>query len=313
MYQQEGNNRNFAGWASRAIARPRSMAAWTAGFLRTRPLVWKALNRDGAALHQENTPELDQVQRRVVDSLNRDGIASVHLDELFPGEDMFAGLVEEFDRRKHEAKVREDGGKPFLEYIYREGSTIQLENPFVKFSLNRRVLDIVNQYMNMCAKLIYFELAISNVIDTSMPAAGSQRWHRDPGMKKLLKSFLYLSDVGENSGPFMYGVGTQPGGRNAKEIGQIQFGRHGYYPPDGAVERVVPEDDLIACTGRAGTLIFCNTLGLHRGGFSTGNRRIMYTSTFVAEGDRQRPIFKIPEGFAAQLPTLDPVSRFAVS
>ena len=313
MQKSHGNGGGFADWASRAIAQPRYLAAWTAGFLRTRPLVWELVNRDGMALHQENPPELDEVQRRVVDSLNKDGIASVHLDELFPGEEVFAGLVEEFDRRQHEAKVREDKAKPFLEYIYREGSTIQLENPFIEFSLNRKILNIVNQYMNMCAKLIYFELAISNVIDASTPAVGSQRWHRDPGMKKILKSFLYLSDVDEDSGPFMYGVGTQPGGRNAKEIGQIQFGRHGYYPPDGVVERVVPEDDLIACTGRAGTVVFCNTLGLHRGGFSTGNRRIMYTSTFVAEGDRLKPIFKIPDGFAAQLSALDPVTRFAVS
>jgi len=309
----EKNNRNVVGWASRTIAQSRNMAGWTTGFMRTRPLVWEFMNRDGIALYKETAHELDEVQQRVVKSLNKDGIAFVHLDELFPGEDVFAGLLEEFDRRKHESKVREDKVKPFLEYIYRAGSTIQLENPFIKFSLNRRVLDIVNQYMNMCTKLIYFELAISNVIDASTPPSGSQRWHRDPGMKKILKSFVYLSDVDENSGPFMYGVGTQPGGRNAREIGQIQFGRHGCYPPDGLVERVVPEDELRACTGRAGTLIFCNTLGLHKGGFSTGNRRIMYTSTFVGEGDRLKPIFKVPEGFATQLPALDPVSRFAVS
>jgi hypothetical protein len=283
-----------------------------AGFLRTRPLVWEFLNKDAKAIYRENPPELDDVQRRVLGALKQDGIALVHLDELFPGTDVFSPLVEHLDRRRHEAEIFEK--KPFLEYIYTSGSTIELDNPFIQFSLQRRILDIVNEYIEMCSKLIYFELAISKVLDKDATAAASQRWHRDPGMKKILKTFLYLTDVDESSGPFMYGVGTQLGGPNGKSIRQLQFGRHGFYPEGGVVESTVSPEELKVCTGRAGTLIFADTIGLHRGGFSTGNSRIMYTSTFVAEGDKLKRVFKVPEGFNSQLSALvDPVSRFTLS
>ncbi len=307
---QKGSN-GAAALVSRAIAKPRYLAAWTAGFLRTRPFVWELLNREGRAIHRRHVPDLDDVQLRVLHDLSQDGIALVHIDELFPDARMLPSMVETFEQHQDEGRPTER--KPFLEYIYTAGSTIELDNPFIEFSLDRRILDVVNRYMEMCTKLIYFELAVSRVVEAGAVAAASQRWHRDPGMKRIVKTFLYLSDVNEDSGPFMYGAGTQLGGRHAKTIRQLQFGRHGSYPSNGVVESIVPQEDIRVCTGRAGTVVFADTIGLHKGGYSSKNSRTMYTGCYVAGGDALKPMFKTPAGFQALLPALNPVSRFSVS
>ena len=39
----------------------------------------------------------------------------------------------------------------------------------------------------------------------------------------------------------------------------------------------VPKNDIRVCTGRAGTVVFCDTTTLHRGGYATKSERTMFT------------------------------------
>ena len=93
---------------------------------------------------------------------------------------------------------------------------------------------------------------------------------------------------------------------------QKQFGRRGMYPPEGAIDKVVPKTDIMTCTSRAGTVIFCDTTGMHKGGYSISKARGMFTAVYVAEGDLIKPKYKYPVGFSEKLATLNPVSKFAV-
>lgn len=40
---------------------------------------------------------------------------------------------------------------------------------------------------------------------------------------------------------------------------------------------------IVCAKGKAGTLIFCDTAGLHRGGFAVGRERIMSTGFFPSK------------------------------
>jgi ectoine hydroxylase-related dioxygenase (phytanoyl-CoA dioxygenase family) len=239
------------------------------------------------------------------------GIALVHLDELFPGKDVTSELIEEVQRQKNEAKIGEK--KPFLQYILGENSVLDLKNPFIQLSLRHEILDIVNSYLGMCSKLIYFDLAVTKLMHTRELPLGSQRWHRDRGIKRMVKVFIYLVDVDEENGPFTYVLQSHAGGRWRTLFPQKQFGRHGFYPPQGSVDQIVPKDDVKCCTGRAGTVIFCDTTGLHKGGFSISKQRVMFTSAYVAKGDVQRPEFRYPTNFKEHAKQLDAISRFAIT
>lgn len=284
---------------------------WTCSFLRTRSLVWRFLNRSGKNLYKAYPPNLNWLQKNVLDDLVEHGISLVHLDELFPGKDVTSELIEEVQHQKKEAKIGEK--KPFLQYVLGENSILDLKNPFIRLSLRPEILDIVNSYLGMCSKLIYFDLAITKVMHTGEPPLGSQRWHRDRGINRMVKVFIYLVDVDEESGPFTYVLQSHAGGRWRTLFPQKQFGRHGFYPPEGSVDHIVPKDDMKCCIGRAGTVIFCDTTGLHKGGFSTSKQRIMFTSAYVAKGDVQRPEFRYPTDFKERAKQLNVVSQFAVT
>ena len=265
---------------------------------------------------ERHRPSLDGHQQTLVDGLARDGVAVTHFDDLFSDQRNFADLVALAESQKQ--GTRSGVKKPFLEYIwggYGEDLVMDLDSPFVMMLLETRALDVINSYMQVCSKLVYFDLASTNPVREGDPLVLSQRWHRDPGMKRLVKMFVYLSDVDEESGPFTYVLGSHAGGRLGRLFPQKQFGRRGMYPPSGAVGRAVPESDIRVCTGRAGTVILSDTSGLHRGGHSITRSRTMFTAMYVAEADVIETKFRWSERGPDQdrLDALHPVSRYALT
>ena len=71
-------------------------------------------------------------------------------------------------------------------------------------------------------------------------------------------------------GPFQFVAGSQPGGPYADAWGWQPLGQN--YPTEEELEARIPAQAVQTFTGPAGTLLFCNTAGFHRGGFSTTSR-----------------------------------------
>ena len=87
----------------------------------------------------------------------------------------------------------------------------------------------------------------------------------------------------------------------------------GYYPPTGDIERLIPPADIQTCFGRPGALIFCDTTGFHRGGYSTAQDRIMFTAAYSAKWSITHPIkYRYPARFDEALLPLLPIQRYAV-
>ena len=226
-------------------------------FFRTRVIIWNYINRSGRSMFKKNIPDLDKLQEKVVEDLLSKGISLVNLDEIFPKDNMLALLHESINQDNFVGKTQPR--KPFLSHYWAEPSQqepeLDIENPFIQLSLDPRILDIVNSYMKTYSKLIYFDLAKTSPIGIEKNPVASQRWHRDAGLKKIIKVFIYLNDVDEDSGPFKYVSSSHQIGSLRKLFPQKQFGRHGYYPLEGYVEKNVSENDIKCCTGRAGTVI----------------------------------------------------------
>jgi len=198
--------------------------------------------------------------------LATEGIAITHADKL--------GIKIDWAYLEHlKSRPGVANSKSFLTYFYPGTPVIDLNDPFMKLALHPRILAIVNAYMGMQASWYYFTLNRTHVWKDTPTL--SQRWHRDPEDRKLLKMFIYLNDVNEESGPFIY-VKKSPRG--------MKYGRLfpqkppvGYYPLDGEVEKHIASQGILACTGRKGTIIFADTTGLHKGGHATNKERIMLT------------------------------------
>lgn len=80
--------------------------------------------------------------------------------------------------------------------------------------------------------------------------------------------------------------------------------------PDEDVARSVPSEEIATFTGPKGTLILCNTSGLHRGGFATAGPRVLATATYCSPASLKALSNR---NYSTTLETTDPVVGYAVS
>lgn len=161
---------------------------------------------------QRNNFPLNNVQRRIVRELREFGISIIHIDDLF-SDMVFARLQRAAETLVQKSEVGKAGKVPYRGRGALSGSekyyvvrplgmrpVRSFENEFLSFSLSDEILRIVCSYFDMFCRLLDLELWCN--IPTDGPDQFSQRWHRDPDDKKQVKTFLYLRDVDEGTGPF---------------------------------------------------------------------------------------------------------------
>jgi len=246
-------------------------------------------NRASRRRYAQAAPVLDDMQQGVLERLREEGYASLPLSELAPDTGVWqdleadaarfvaeteAGLANE--REGGESGLRRRAGKEFLVRKYSWGVELGFDDPWVRLGTNPRLLDLANAYLEMWSKLEYVDVWYT-------PPAGaddrrsSQRWHRDFNDRHLLKAFIYLVDVDEETGPFEYVPRSAPGGELDRLWPWKPLGDN--YPPEDEFAKQL-DGRSVTFTAPKGTIIFCNTSGFHRGGFATGKPRALATLTW---------------------------------
>src|SRR5438874_1005060 len=158
---------------------------------------------------QRSTPGLDEVQRRVLESLKTEGYALLPFSELVPDTSLWEALEQEGDRfagataegLRQEAAGESSGlrrtGKDFVVRRDAYGSKIRLDDPWLRIVADRRLLDVANAYLELWSKIEYVDLWYTAPQPVDAERRASQRWHRDYDDRYLLKVFVYLTDVDE--------------------------------------------------------------------------------------------------------------------
>ena len=232
---------------------------------------------------------MDDVQHRALERLREDGYASLQFSELVPDPAVWqelevdaqrfvseteAGLASE--REGGESELRRRAGKEFLIRKYSWGVALSLDDPWLRLGVNPRLLDLANAYLEMWSKLEYVDVWYTPPVGVD-ERRSSQRWHRDFNDRHLLKAFIYLVDVDEDSGPFEYVPRSAPGGELDRLWPWRPLGNN--YPPEDEFAQKA-NGRSVTFTAPKGTIIFCNTSGFHRGGFATGKPRVLATLTW---------------------------------
>ncbi len=275
------------------------------------PVWFYAANYKNRKLYNQSNRKLDELQRKLVGELKKNGIASCTLPELFPN----SNLLEELRAYTHVlagSVARRQQGKTFLADLWPKRPVLDFKNPFLGFILNAKVLDVVNAYMGMYSKFFMSTLSVALPVGQAAPQ-GSQNWHRDPEDRKLCKVFLYLNDVDENSGPFVYVKESHHHGKFGKIFPQKP--PKGYSPVKSGVrlEDFIPKENIVSFTGKAGSVIFCDTAGFHRGGYALSAERLMFTGGFYSSASFWPVNFSYPENFRQIAPDLDPPVKQALA
>jgi hypothetical protein len=279
-------------------------------------------NRASRRRYAQGPPPLDETQRGVVDRLREDGYATLPLAELVEDEGVLAELREAAERfvseteaalgaeaEGAEADLRRRPGKEFVVREYAYGVQLGLDDPWLRLGVNRRLLDVANAYLGMCAKLEYVDLWYTPPV-AEAERRSSQRWHRDFNDRHLLKAFVYLVDVDEDAGPFEYVPRSAPGGELDALWPWRPLGDN-YPPQDELAERVA--DRAVTFTAPAWTLILCNTCGFHRGGFATGKPRALATFTWDSPASLKALSERNYTFVPANGVVLDEAQRYAVA
>ena len=246
-------------------------------------------NRASRRRYAQTPPVVDEVQQDVLHRLREEGYATLPFSDLVPDLSVWqeleadaqrfateteAGLAQE--REGGDSALRRRAGKEFLVRKYAWGVQLGLDDPWLRLGVNPRLLDLANAYLEMWSKLEYVDVWYT------APAGGeerrsSQRWHRDFNDRHLLKAFLYLVDVDDETGPFEYVPRSAPGGELDRLWPWRPLGEN--YPPEAEFAESV-NGRSVSFTAPKATIIFCNTSGFHRGGFATRKPRVLATWTW---------------------------------
>jgi len=268
------------------------------------------LNRHSRKLYEKHPARLNTVQKRITSELKENGIAITHVDEFFGDKQLLRELNAYAKQLLPTAHTNEK--KPYLKRMFDKHFLIETQNPFVGVTLNQKVLESISAYMGMWCDFWHYGLDMTMPMEQGAPRGHAQRWHRDPFDKKSCKMFLYLNDIDETAGPFNYVVGSHYGGVRRHVLRARP--PLGYYPKVGEVEKKVPKEAVRVCTGKAGTIIFCDTGGLHRGGYATKKERIMFTAAYTSRSLVKRAGKKAYELSADfKIDSLSPLARYALT
>lgn len=277
-------------------------------------------NRAARRRLAQRPPRLDEAQRALVADLDRQGYAVTTFADLAQDAELWSAIEEQGRRFQEQTEaalagagateLKRHAGKEFVVRLHSYGVDLGLDDPWFRFCLSRRLLDVANAYLRLWSKLEYVDLWYSIPQPPEAERRASQRWHRDYNDRHLLKAFLYLVDVDEETGPFQYVPGSQPGGPYADAWPWRPLGQT--YPPEEELAQRIPPDAVKTFTAPKGTLILCNTSGFHRGGFATGKPRVLATATYSSPASLAS-LTERSYAFRGDRETLDPEQRYAIS
>ena len=194
--------------------------------------------------------------------------------------------------------------KDFLVNLVKYDKGVPPDDPLLQVALDQRLLEIVASYFGLWPTL--HSVAAWLNYPTDEPPAVSQLWHRDPEDLQIIKVFIYLSDVGEQSGPFSYIPRTHSFGAEVERARQCESSKR---LSDEDMSRVFEPSIWRVCTGAAGTMVLADTIGYHSGGKPTSGVRMLVTFTYTSATPmmaRKLRVAGMPNWAAA------PIQRFAI-
>jgi hypothetical protein len=274
--------------------------------LRSREMSWRYLFNPGPTLaYRLGRPRLSDEEERVAAEIEVRGIALSTIPKLFGSTELFDELgdaVREAETRSREeiARARQKaddpgapGQKSFLFELLGLHPVLDPGSVFGRFAAASPFVRVANAYFGMYTRLRHYN--VWRTLFSGGVARTSQLWHRDREDFRILKCFVYLSDVTGGQGPLTYVPGSHPAGPRREE--PESFLEAGVLrSTDEQMEKVYPRDTWFSAVGAGGTVVFADTRGFHKGGLVRERDRVMFVSMFTSDASQSEELFHRPAG-----------------
>lgn len=324
---QQMTHRMGVAWARLSAKTPRQL--WRYCFTRIWPLSilggyfytiifsqkWhQHTNQEAQQAHTGSRVVLSSTESRLLSTLNSCGIF-VDRDHTLFSTEQIENLVSSLDRFWTNPRIAFqldnrksiDGSKWYVIRAFgKKPPPLSREIQGILF--NEALLNIIGGYLGAWPKLRYVDLWHNLAADTDELPIDSEYWHRDSEDLHVVTLFLYLDDVGKDQGPFSYIKKSQRGGK----YGHIAPAHPplGSYPCSDVIFERIPVGNIVHCPGPQGTVVLCDTSGLHRGGRVNRGKRLLLTARYFSCAGIDRIDYITESPISADL---DPRVRFLLS
>jgi hypothetical protein len=257
--------------------------------------------------HAASIPAIDDRDREIVDGLETQGVFVTHLDRLaengIPHTDILRRRLDELAAPLAAKTDLQEGGKA----VQASEDTIMQHPDVIEWGLNERLLAIVENYVRL--PVSYRGLTIRRDLANGIQV-GTRFWHLDGEDSRIVKIIIYIRDVTPDDGPFCY----VPKGLVDKRDFHIFDGNR---VADAEMGAAISSEDMIECTGPAGTVVFADPCSIwHKGKTGTQADRytafFAYNSTSPLQPDMATPMFDAAT-FMAGHSSLSETQRRAIS
>jgi hypothetical protein len=219
----------------------------------------------------------DNLIDNLIQRLRINGIAIENAENILPENLLKELQVNSNHLRSNNLSNKTDKNyaKFYLERIY------QSDSVWAKIAEHPNIIHIAKAYFKMDRpRLVYYDLW-ENFPSGEAPK-NAQLWHRDRDDLQILKIFIYLTDVDERTGAFVYAPGTHILGKHQKEPRYSLDETGTKRTSDDQMAQVVPETDWISGAGKKLSIVFADTHGFHKGGYVKEDYRFLYTCMYLS-------------------------------
>jgi hypothetical protein len=144
-----------------------------------------------------------------------------------------------------------------------------LDGIYMRVALDEEVLRMAASYLGGSPFLEYVQLFFSKPLGGG--AVQSQLWHRDRTDAAILKLFVYINDVGDKNGPFVF----LPREQSDKVPKYLP-----HYVTDQRMERYVPLSRAVTVKGKAGRAFLIDTTNCYHLGSRCREPRLAYVAYY---------------------------------
>jgi hypothetical protein len=245
----------------------------------------KIVGRAGASANIRRRRALAQalpatdLEQTYAAALNRDGYAVVTAAIDAAAAQALSVAAEAKLSRAHGTAVRQESThKDFWTRLLdedMEAGALPADNAFVAFALQQPVLSILARAYGELPQLDSVLLTLSQ--PTSKALSYSQLWHRDYDDTRVIKLFVYLTDVGsQDDGPFTFIAGP--------DSDRFGFWLHSHRPDEAVTTKLADPSRVRSMVApRLSAFMVETTRCLHMGSrLAAGHERLLYTATFIS-------------------------------
>lgn len=274
--------------------------------------LWRhGLNAAARRAYVRCPPQLSAPAAEVAGRLDADGVAVSSLQALTGDPGLLAGLQDlaaELEQQHAGLVARRRGllagggpsnvDKPFVvELLDRRRPVVEPDGLLARVALHPQLRGVADRYFGLRTRVV--DVNVWRSLTTAGPATSSQLWHRDLQEDRfVLKMFIYLADVDAGGGPFSYLRRTHP--KSERRALRLPGQTRGAAPraPDDAPARLGLDADVLSLTGPAGTVIFADTLGFHRGGLARTSDRLLLQVLYASRAADAHRQLGLPAGIS---------------